>query len=126
MDGHGRYCLHGSFQTRVALACQRCFAPVTVVLAGDIALAVVPENDEGRDLPAALDPLPVADSVALAALVEDEILLALPPMPVHADPAVCRQHGYTAPEQPSAGPDEGRQQPFAGLADLLARNRDEE
>lgn len=68
------------------LACQRCLKAVVFDLEVDAVLILVPEGteltqdeleDDDRDF------LPVAGTVDVAALVEDEILLALPVAPRH-------------------------------------------
>lgn len=68
------------------LACQRCLEAVRFELAVDDLLELVPEGaelsqdeleDDTRDF------LPVAGELDVAALVEDEILLALPVAPRH-------------------------------------------
>jgi uncharacterized protein len=101
----------------IVLVCQRCLGPVRRRLASesklafaDEGLAELPEGFEavGGD-PHALD---------LAALVEDELLLALPIIPQHAAgeacalPAVPGEAGKTA----AAG---ATRRPFAGLKDLM-------
>lgn len=83
---------HGQPQLRLAasgsipLACQRCLEAIHVDLDVDSLLELVPEGaemsqeeleDDTRDF------LPVAGGLEVAALIEDEILLALPVAPRH-------------------------------------------
>ncbi len=99
----------------VKLVCQRCLQPMTVELRSetDVAFAVA----ESESLPGGCE-LIAGDPkrVDLAALVEDELLLALPAIPRHASGETCELPGTAAAEEPAA-PEMRR--PFAGLKDLL-------
>jgi len=74
--------------------------------------------DEAAELPEEYDPLLVAgERVRLADLVEDELILALPQIPMH-DPGECQA---AAVGTDSAAAPEGtaeRASPFASLAEL--------
>jgi uncharacterized protein len=99
----------------VVLACQRCLRPMQRTLASESRLVFAeegePELPEGYDAvggdPRKLD---------LAALVEDELLLALPIIPQHAEGEPCE-----LPRAGAAGDEETPdvRRPFAGLKDLL-------
>lgn len=99
------------------LTCQRCLAPVrrTVESASRLAFVASDEAAVPADLEAvACDPR----QVDLAALVEDELLLALPLIARHAEGEVCMQpQGAAMP----AAADEATpmRRPFAALKDLL-------
>ena len=97
------------------LVCQRCLQPMMAELhsESDVAFAA----GEGEQLPGGFE-LVVGDPkrVDLAALVEDELLLALPPIPRHAAGEICRLPG-AATAEPATAPEMRR--PFAGLKDLL-------
>lgn len=99
---------------KVNVICQRCLQPMTSVLRSESDVAFAAGESErvpgGYELIAG-DP----KRVDLAELVEDELLLALPPIPRHAAGESCRLPG-TAAEEPPA-PEMRR--PFAGLKDLL-------
>ena len=99
----------------VRLVCQRCLQPMTAELRSESAVAFAIEDSER--LPAGYE-LIAGDPkrVDLAELVEDELLLALPPIPRHVAGATCRLPGTAAAEEPAA-PEMRR--PFAGLKDLL-------
>jgi len=100
----------------VVLVCQRCLAPMRRKLesAADLVFAEgdAPGKPDGYE-PVDGDPR----KVDLAALVEDEMLLALPIIPQHAEGERC--------ELPAAGDartgasDGGLRRPFAGLKELL-------
>jgi len=117
-DQAGRPVVLGWVRAVLPLACQRCLGVVEVGVDVAIRLLLTPEADLGRDTPEPYEPLPVIDDrVSPVAVVEDELLLALPQVPMH--PAgVCsarvHPHGLDRP-----GPDEAareRPNPFAVLA----------
>jgi uncharacterized protein len=99
------------------MICQRCLEPVVLPIHSECVYAVVNEGTSGQHLPKGYDVLEVGeDPLDLLALVEEELLLALPIVPLH-DKEVC---------QPPAGPDEpepnqdevSRSNPFSVLAQL--------
>lgn len=98
-----------------SLVCQRCLQPMMTELCSESDVAFAAGEDErvpgGFELVAG-DP----KRVDLAALVEDELLLALPPIPRHAAGETCRLP-EAATAEPAAAPEMRR--PFAGLKDLL-------
>ena len=116
--------LHGAgSQATLALAaeavlsmqCQRCLRPVDVTLVVDRRLFFV----EGEDAAAALDiegdedVLALEPAIDLQALIEDELLLALPLIPRHD---VCPEPLVQATADDVAPPPE--EHPFAALAAL--------
>lgn len=113
----GHCVVEGRATTTVSLTCQRCMEPVRVELAPEFRFAVVETDEAAAALPDDLEPL-VVDHRALtpATLIEDELLLALPIVARHADPADCgpRAGHMSAGE---AGVAE-RENPFDVLKDL--------
>ncbi|MDX1592798.1 MAG: YceD family protein [Gammaproteobacteria bacterium] len=88
IDGRGLRTVHGRVRATVPLTCQRCLKPVACAVDCDFHLAVVASDTEERRLPEGIEPLDGRDaSVATAALVEDEVLLGLPLVALHPDPA---------------------------------------
>ena len=84
-----------------------------LALSADVKLCIVRDP---REAPAeGFEPLELdGETVATQALIEDELLLALPAAPTHP-PGACeapgaRRQGETAPDRAS---------PFAGLRDLI-------
>ncbi|MDR0233918.1 MAG: YceD family protein [Zoogloeaceae bacterium] len=117
--GHGKARLRVSVSGELPLVCQRCLSPVSVKLAIESRLELVDEQgvltqEELED--ETLDFLPVVSGKAgfrsVLELVEDEILLALPPAPMHED---CVLPGAKEIEVPH---------PFAALAVLKGRVTD--
>ena len=112
--------LHLEAGTQVWRECQRCLQPVALPLALQRTLRFVRGEDEAARLDAESedDVLALERAFDLRALVEDELLLALPLVPRHEQ---CPQP-LAVPQQPEAE-DEApvRENPFAALARLRRR-----
>jgi DUF177 domain-containing protein len=104
------------------LVCQRCLGvmEVGVEAAAEVGL-VATEADVSR-VPEELEPVLAPEGrISVGELVEEELLLTLPIVPLHAESDACN----AAPADPLAqsGHEEGgeTQKPFAQLAELLKR-----
>jgi uncharacterized protein len=106
-------------QAGVVLECQRCLRPVRRTVESESRLAFVASED--APLPADHEPV-VGDArrVDLAALVEDELLLAVPLIAKHAPGEECGLPAGAAARasEPAPAAQEMRR-PFAGLKDLM-------
>jgi uncharacterized protein len=119
-DAVSRATVEGEVEATLALVCQRCLERVAVPVTCRMSLVVVTDEAAAAALPAEVDPLVVAGrEIEAASLVEDELLLAVPVVPMHADAAGCGPVGRRAPD---AEPQEPRRNPFAALAALKKRN----
>jgi DUF177 domain-containing protein len=101
-DEENRYLIHLALEAEVVVTCQRCLEPVCRSVASDNTLAVVWTDEQAAHLPRHLEPLILENEACnLWALVEDELILALPPFSYH-DTQECKKilAGYTA-----AGPE---------------------
>ena len=99
------------------LTCQRCLDPFDLELAPELKFAFT-DGDEamGRaELAAGYEPLECDGRIVLTAIVEDEILLALPDFPMHP-PGVCTAAG-------EAGAPDPKDSPFSGLRAQLQQFR---
>jgi uncharacterized protein len=114
--------LHLQAQTEVVLQCQRCLQPSTEALVVDRRLRFVQGEDEAErlDEDSEDDVLALQPRTDLHELLEDELILALPLVPMHAQ---CPQPllaepapGGAAMSTATAEPD--RPHPFAALAAL--------
>ena len=122
-DGEGRRRLSGSLHTRVTQLCQRCLQPMQEELHCSLDLLVLDSEEELNELPeaetVAIDV--IVDEVGdldILALVEDELLLSLPLVPMHQD-TDCSAVLNELRQQAAAGSEEGkRPNPFAVLAAL--------
>jgi len=76
--------VNGSFQIAVMVTCQRCLEPVRVNLVADIAAQIIWSEDQIGRVSGDREPWIVGDKMAdLSALLEDEVLLALPLVNYH-------------------------------------------
>ena len=102
---------------QVTMTCQRCLGPLAVPLAVERTFGFVAGEAQAAALDADSDDdvLALERWLDLHTLVEDELLLALPLVPRHADcapPAVRDDAVAAAPGEPA------REHPFAALAAL--------
>lgn len=80
-----RRVVRGKVKARLRLVCQRCLKPVDIMIEQSIALGVVETLAEGERLPESLEPLVAEEreEIPFTDILEEEILLALPPFPKH-------------------------------------------
>lgn len=107
----------GRIATEVEAVCQRCLNDMRVAIERDIDVVLVSEEPQGAAADGMDDDfIVVADGQwAVTEFAEDELILACPMIPAHAlaDCPVQLEKTAVADE---------RRQPFAGLADLLAKD----
>jgi uncharacterized protein len=110
--------------------CQRCLQACECALDEDAALVVV--NDATDVVPGGYEPFEgVPEQLSLAALVEEQVLLALPLVPMHEAGAGGCSAADVVPLAPGSGSratvaaaehvEEEKQTPFANLRELLER-----
>jgi uncharacterized protein len=112
--------LHLEAKATVPLTCQRCLHPVPVELlieqdfrfVADEATALAEDDASEEDL------LVLEDSFDLMALIEDELLMSLPLVPMH--PTCLSEQAPTSKEE-EAILAEAKPNPFAVLASLKTR-----
>jgi uncharacterized protein len=109
--------IHSELDVEVKMVCQRCLELVALPIHSECSYAVVKEGADTRSLPKGYDALEVGEEpVDLMGLIEDELLLALPIVPLH-DPEICQQPAGL--DEPSPSEDEvSRSNPFSVLAQL--------
>ena len=89
-DSERRPVVDVSVRATLALRCQRCMQRMDLYVESHSRLAVVFGPEEAEHLPDALDPLLLDEPrLVLRSLVEDELILSVPPAPRHA-PDDCR------------------------------------
>jgi len=106
-----------NFESEVRMICQRCLEEALIPVKGEFIYAVVEPGTEELHFPQGYDVLEVGDEpLDLMALVEDELLLALPIIPMHP-PEECEQ---PAGLQESESNEDAvkRSNPFSVLAQL--------
>lgn len=118
-DADGTYFLSGSIHGSVILQCQRCLEDMSRELAIDFRLGLVRSQEAAARLSSSYEPLIVtAEPASIADIVSEEVLLALPFAPVHADTDAC--HGLLENYQATHGAE--RENPFAVLAGLKQKH----
>lgn len=120
----GRVTVDVQLEGIVVLACQRCMKPCDCALEESAQLIVVPTD--GDEVPGGYEPaIGDAERLSLAELIEEQVLLGLPLVPVHEDAAQC---GKTARAKKAAvavvaaAEEVEKQTPFANLRELLDKN----
>ena len=117
-DGEAQVRLHLQAHTVLQMCCQRCLQPVAVPLDVDTQLRFVRDEAlaEKLDEDSEEDVLALPATLDLQALVEDELILALPLVPRHES---CPQPlPMSAGEDAPLGAAEA-ERAFAGLASML-------
>jgi uncharacterized protein len=113
-DEDGTHTLCGSVTGRLVMQCQRCLESMEYPLATSFRLGLVFSQEAAGDLPARYEPLLLArEPTLIAEVVSDEVLLALPIVPMHGEDAECR--ALANDYAPAA---DERENPFAVLAQL--------
>lgn len=122
----------GTVNARLAMCCQRCLRDAKVAVDDEFHVVVVASEAEAERLPERQDAI-VADPARLnlAALAEEQVLLALPLVPVHVDMNECVRDAERAcverTETEVASTDLPRsdvpQRPFANLRELMSTKR---
>lgn len=117
-DDEGRYLAQAITDSVVTVTCQRCLQPMPVQLHTDSTLAVVWTDEQARQLPAWLEPVIVTEEeCSLRELVEDELVLAMPPYSYH-ELADCNTVLADLNAEPEADEPSERSNPFDVLAQL--------
>ena len=109
----------------VVLQCQRCLQPCECAVA-DLAQLIVVTLDTD-EVPEGYEPvLGSAEQLSLTAVIEEQVLLALPLVPAHEDAARCapvtgalRVEPAAAATQAARATSADTQMPFANLRELL-------
>ena len=104
------------------LECQRCLEPMSFPIDEPYELVFVDSEMAANDLPEEFDPVILDENgqIHVVDLLEDELMLHVPPIPRHAEPASCgeaAQH-LVDPDELDEALDEKRPNPFDALKDL--------
>lgn len=123
-DEEGRYVLDLSVEMTVEVACQRCLAPLGITLASNSQLVALWSDDQAQHLPSRYDPLVTGDETDLWQVVEDELLLALPPFSYHEDRHCGTSAERTVPPDLSSEDEAtlAKRNPFEVLARLKSES----
>jgi len=110
-----------SFSGTAHLVCQRCLGAMEVGVDATTAVGLVTTEADTSRVPEELEPVLAPEGrISVGELVEEELLLTLPIVPLHEEAAAC----HVAPAAAAVSADEvppETQKPFAQLAELLKR-----
>lgn len=121
----GRKVVRGHASTTVLLPCQRCLEAMPFAVETDIQVGVVWTEEEAKNLPRELDPWIVdTDTADLAALIEEEILLALPFVIYHPEDQCAGERHFSTDDEDVSEVNEGKENPFSILEQLKHRGSD--
>jgi len=107
------------------VVCQRCMQPMHWPVTVKSRVALVTDYAAADRVPEEMEVFLVeGDSVSVRDLVDEEVMLALPHVPRHAEDSECARQEVQLPGQPDEPDDEADlqvQKPFAQLGELLKR-----
>jgi uncharacterized protein len=118
-DTQGLILIEGRMSSAVALCCQRCLEPVVTDIDVELKLWLLRDESKADLLAEDADYLVLDEEgrIALADALEDELILALPLVPLHED---CEMYQAGGAENEEAE-DPKRENPFQVLAALKGR-----
>jgi len=103
------------------MSCQRCLEAMSEPVSSEVRVALITAEADASRVPEHLEPVLAAGGrVTIGELVEEELLLELPIVPLHAEASEC----VVAEEVPAVKvetPEPTTQKPFAQLGELLKR-----
>ncbi|MHB1870414.1 MAG: YceD family protein [Steroidobacteraceae bacterium] len=108
-----------SLEGAAQLQCQRCMRPMEQPLSARVRVALLADEAEAGAVPEALEPVLARDGrISIAELIEEEVLLSLPIVPMHAagEPCAALEAAGAVSEPAEAS----TQRPFARLDELLS------
>jgi uncharacterized protein len=115
-DAQGLFVMEGRMSSSMALCCQRCLEAVATDIEVELKLWLLREESKADLLPEDADYLVLDEEgkIALADALEDELILALPLVPLHED---CEMYQAGIAENDEVE-DPKRENPFQVLASL--------
>jgi uncharacterized protein len=118
----GRSSVAVRVEGEVFLACQRCLQPCAWPVDEEASLVVVARDTD--EVPGGYEPLlGDAERLSVAELIEEQVLLGLPLVPMHESAAECgavTAAPVAAEDEPAV---EETQRPFANLRELLEKGQ---
>lgn len=120
----GRDKVSGHVEATVRLLCQRCLEPFAYALESSLDAWLVETEVDLASFPDEEDVVLVPEGrLHVASLIEDELLLAIPFAPLHADLEVCRGVSHRGSVAQAAPVAPTKPNPFAVLAQLKDKDR---
>lgn len=86
IDEMARCVIRGNLQANYWVECQRCLQTFVQSMVGDFVVSPVVQDSEAKTLPPIYEPVILANGMLdVVGLIEDEFILAMPIVPMHAD-----------------------------------------
>ena len=100
------------------LVCQRCLETMEVGVEASTEVGLIATEADANRVPEELEPVLAPEGrISVGELVEEELLLTFPIVPLHGAGAACAAGAAAGAPQPAAG--EATHKPFARLGELL-------
>jgi uncharacterized protein len=110
-----------SLAGKAMLQCQRCMQVMQLPIDTTTHVALILAETEAAEVPEELEPVLAREGrISIGELVEEELLLALPIVPLHEELRECAVPP-SAPLLAEEAPEHVTQRPFEGLGELLRR-----
>jgi uncharacterized protein len=119
-DAKSRVRITGTVRADLSLECQRCLETMTLPVDSELDLVVIQVPAEAERIPAECEPVLAEDrGLSVAGLIEDELLLAVPMVPMH-EPGICSMNNSGTSENAQKGSREEsvKVNPFAILSNF--------
>ena len=111
-----------TLQGTARLACQRCLGAMDIGVEATAEVGLVATEADVSRVPEELEPVLAPEGrISVGELIEEELLLTLPIVPLHAEGDACDAAAAAAPRAQSEREGGETQKPFAQLAELLKR-----
>lgn len=115
----GMRLMRGRLRARLYMTCQRCLEPVVVTLEAKPFAELLRPGEASAGADGDAEALVIEGPLLLSELVEDELLLAMPMVPMHGE-GECSAPGTTVRVVRAQ---EQKPKPFAALRERRAKNR---
>ncbi len=123
VDDIGVPCIRGELHATLQVICQRCMEPMKLAIDASVSLGLLKREDRGEELPGEYEPLVIDEHPAsLSDIIEDELILALPVVPMH-ELTECPAAEYVAAGT-EATEETVTENPFAVLTQLKSNHED--
>jgi len=110
-----------NFDGTARLQCQRCLGAMEVGVEASTEVGLVATEADVSRVPEEFEPVLAPEGrISVGELVEEELLLTLPIVPLHEEEVACQVAPTAAAVSAEEAPPE-TQKPFAQLAELLKR-----
>ena len=126
-DREKRPLIDGRVRARLSLECQRCLGTMSLPVDSSFHLAVIDVPSEAERVPEGCDPVQAEEGqLSPLALIEDELLLSVPQVPMH-ERSACPVDPASFESGPDGPPEDGietSKSPFAALAELKRKRQE--